>query len=597
MKKKLLIGNFSGFYGDRESAAQEMVEGGDLDVLTGDFLAELTMFILWKAKQAGRPGYATTFLRQAEGILGACMDRGIKIVTNAGGLDPGALARDLDEVATRLGLSPRIAYVSGDDLFPHLADLEASGHELRNLDTGAAFTNSGLTPVTANAYLGARGIAKALELGADIVVCPRVTDASLVVGPCIWNFGWRADEYDRLAGAVAAGHIIECGAQATGGNFARFDEIDDDVLPGLPIAEISADGSAVITKHPGSPGAVTIDTVTAQLVYEVGGVQYLNPDTVLRLDSLQLDSVGSNRVRVSGALGLPAPMETKVSMSCLGPYRQAISFGITGRQIEAKADLLKKGLLRTLRDTSGFADIDWRLTRSDHSDAPVNDMAVARMTVTFTSWKKENLGRRIFDAGIGLALSSFPGFYYLEDSQRQASATGIHWPFLIPQSVVNEVIHFEGAQVALPPREPAPLSNPRHAAQAPPTAREPASGPTIRVALGELALGRSGDKGANANVGLWVRDSDAYEWLRDTITVDRFRALLPEAAQFRIAVAALPNLRALNFVIFGILGQGAAEAMRFDPQAKGLAEYVLSREMDIPTHLLSASSTTLEAVL
>ena len=232
-REPVRIANCSGFYGDRIAAAREML-AGPIDVLTGDYLAELTMLILWKARRKDPSrGYAVTFLRQLEEVLGTCLERGVKIVANAGGLNPEGLAGQITELAARLGLTARVAYITGDDLAPAIGDLQAAGHELANLDTGLPLAKADLPVVTANAYLGGWGIAAALDAGADIVICPRVTDASLVVGPAAWWHGWRRDDWDALAGAVAAGHIIECGPQATGGNYSFLDEITARRYPGF----------------------------------------------------------------------------------------------------------------------------------------------------------------------------------------------------------------------------------------------------------------------------------------------------------------------------------------------------------------------------
>lgn len=308
----LRIANCSGFYGDRLSAAREMVEGGPIDVLTGDYLAELTMLILWKARQRDPgAGYAVSFLAQMHDVLGTCLERGIKVVVNAGGLNPAGLAARLGTLAGAAGLRPRIAHVEGDDLLARLPRLQKEGHDLAHLATGRPLAGSGAEPVTANAYLGGWGITEALRAGADVVICGRVTDAALVAGPAAWAFDWATDDWDRLAGAVTAGHIIECGAQATGGNYAFFTELDQPLRPGFPIAELRADGSAVITKHPGTGGAVTVDTVTAQLLYEIGGPAYLNPDVIARFDTVRLRQLGPDRVQVSGARGNPPPTRSR----------------------------------------------------------------------------------------------------------------------------------------------------------------------------------------------------------------------------------------------------------------------------------------------
>ncbi|HEY1282297.1 MAG TPA: acyclic terpene utilization AtuA family protein, partial [Acidimicrobiales bacterium] len=307
MSPPLRIANCSGYYGDRLSAPREMVDGGPLDVLTGDYLAELTMLILWKTSQRGSArGYATTFLRQMEDVLGTCVDRGIKVITNAGGLNPRGLAEDLRGLAERLGIRVTVAHIEGDDLLGRLDELAVAGHPLAHLDTGVPLVDAPAKAVTANAYLGAWGIVEALRAGAQVVVCPRVTDASLVVGPAAWHFGWARDAWDALAGAVVAGHVIECGAQTTGGNFAFFEQLGDLSTPlGFPIAEVDADGSVVITKHPGTGGRVTVDTVTAQLLYEIQSPAYANPDVVTRFDTIRLDEVGADRVRISGVRGEP----------------------------------------------------------------------------------------------------------------------------------------------------------------------------------------------------------------------------------------------------------------------------------------------------
>ena len=280
------IGNCSGFYGDRLSAMREMITGGELDYLTGDYLAELTMLILGRdrAKHPDR-GYAKTFLTQLEDCLGEARDRGVRIVANAGGLNPAGLADAVRALAERLGIPARVAHVEGDDLQPRAAELGLG------------------TPLTANANLGAWGIVDCLNNGADVVVTGRVTDASVIVGAAAAHFGWGRTHYNELAGAVVAGHVIECGTQATGGNYSFFTEVPDLSYAGFPLAEGNADGSSVITKHPGTGGLVSVDTVTAQLLYEITGARYANPDVTARMDSVQLSADGADRVRISGVIG------------------------------------------------------------------------------------------------------------------------------------------------------------------------------------------------------------------------------------------------------------------------------------------------------
>jgi hypothetical protein len=571
MSRPVRIGNCSGFFGDRLSAAKEMVEGGPLDVLTGDYLAELTMFILWRTRERSG-GYARSFLAQAEHILGTCQDRGIRVVTNAGGLNPAGLADALRTLTCRLGLPTTIAHIEGDDLLARLPELQATGHELAHLDTGRPLAGSGADPVTANAYLGGWGIAAALGAGADVVVCPRVTDAALVVGPAAWWHGWAREDWDPLAGAVAAGHVIECGTQATGGNYSSFTEIDDLINPGFPIAEVAADGSSVITKHPGTAGAVTVGTVTAQLLYEIDRPAYLNPDVTAHFDTTRLTQEATDRVALSGTVGSPPPPTTKVCLNYLGGYRADATFVLTGLDIDAKADLVLRGLTAKLDPA-----VELHPRATELADGG------RHLTVTAKSPDRAALDRRFFDSVMELALAGYPGFHLTDLPPASASAYGVYWPTLVPSELVDqEIVAADGTRTTIPATPAGPV---RHT----PTADGPTAadlGETRPAPLGLVADARSGDKGGNANAGLWVRSPDAYRWLAGYLTADRLRELLPEAADLVIRRHELPNLYALNFVVVGLLGEGVASSTRADPQAKSLGEWLRGRTVPIPVSLL-----------
>ena len=588
-RSPLRIANSSGFYGDRLSAPLEMLKDGPIDVLTGDYLAELTMLILWKARRKDASGgYAVTFLKQMEQALGLALERGVRIVTNAGGLNPGGLADALRVLARRLGLAPRIAHVEGDDLLDRLAALQAAGHPLAHLDTGRPLAELGQPVATANAYLGAWPIVEALGSGADVVVCARVADASLVVGPAAWHFGWGREDWDRLAGAVAAGHVLECGTQATGGNYAFFREVPDLTHPGFPIAEVRADGSAVVTKHPGTGGRVSIGTVTAQLLYEIDGPRYLSPDVVARFDTVRLDEDGPDRVRISGVRGEPAPATAKVCLNYLGGYRNTVTLVLTGLEIEEKATLARRALFAALGGEERFAEVDVRLVRADRPDAPSEEAASAFLRVTVKDPDPAKVGRAFSGAAVEMALASYPGFFATAVPGEE-SAYGVYWPALVPAEVLEPVVVLDDGTrrpVAPAPRPggagaPAPIPGPPG-----PSAAVPA-GPTRRVPLGTVFGARSGDKGGNANVGVWARSAAGYAWLAGTLTVPRFKHLVPEAAPFEVRRSDLPNLMAVNFVVTGLLGEGVASSVRFDPQAKALGEYLRSRLVDLPEALLA----------
>jgi hypothetical protein len=585
--RPVVIGNCSGFYGDRLSAARDMVTGGDLDVLTGDYLAELTMLILAKARQKDpSAGYATTFLKQMEQVLALCLERGIKVVTNAGGLNPSGLAEQLRRIAAGHGLAANIAYIEGDDLLPRLDELQAAGHPLNHLDQGKPLAAARSAPVTANVYLGAWGIAEALRAGADVVVCPRVTDASLVVGPAAWWHDWQRDDWDRLAGAVVAGHVLECGTQATGGNYAFLEEITDPRYPGFPIAEVAADGSSVITKHPGTAGLVSVGTVTAQLLYEIGGPRYVGPDVVTRFDTIEVTPAGPDRVQVSGVRGEPAPPELKVAINLVGGYRNTMTMVLTGLNIDGKARHAES-LLRDLLDPVAYDEIDVQLLRFDHPDSPRNPEASAQLRVTVKGQDPRAVGRAFSDAVISLALASYAGFFTTTPPARE-TMFGVYWPALVPaEEVIQTVVLADGMRLTIPHSPTRSTVQVTDSAGPEIASAERFSGVATRIApLGAVAGARSGDKGGNANVGLWARDASGHAWLRREMTEERIRQLLPEAAGLGIRCYDYPNLHAVNVVIEDLLGDGVASSARFDAQAKGLGEFFRSRRLAIPVSLL-----------
>jgi hypothetical protein len=557
----LRIGNASGFYGDRFSAMREMLTDGPLDVLTGDYLAELTMLILGRAKlKDPNAGYAGTFLRQLEESLGLAIERGVRIVANAGGLNPAGLAEAVSALADRLGLKVRVAHVTGDDLLPRAEELGLTG------------------ALTANAYLGGWGIAECLRSGADVVVTGRVTDASLVAGPAAAHFGWGATDFDQLAGATVAGHVIECGAQATGGNFAFFTEIPDLTRPGFPIAEIHSDGSAVITKHPGTGGAVTVETVTAQLLYEIGGPRYLGPDVTSRFDTVALAEDGPDRVRISGVRGETPPDTVKVCLNTLAGFRNSATFVLCGLDIEAKSELARKQLLAEV----GEDGVTWTLARTDRPDADTEQTASALVQTTIST-PDDKRAKRFSRACVELALASYPGFT-LTAPPSVGSPIGVYRPEYVPADTVeHRAVLPDGTSVPIvktPTAQRVSLDDP--VSETPPLP----GGPTRKLPLG-LAFGaRSGDKGGDANLGVWARGDAGYAWLVNELTADRLRELLPEAEKLEIDRYPLPNLRAVNFVLHGLLGAGVAASTRFDPQAKALGEWLRSRLVELPEGLL-----------
>jgi Acyclic terpene utilisation family protein AtuA len=585
MTETLRIANCSGFYGDRLSAAREMVEGGPIDVLTGDYLAELTMAILYKSR-AKKPetGYATTFVTQMEQVLGACLAKGIKVVANAGGLNPAGCAAAVQAVADKQGLKLKIAYITGDDVLGKLDLWQRTGHALAHLDRGRPLKDLRAPVVTANAYLGGWGIALALAQGADVVITGRVTDAALALGPAVWKFGWKRDDWDRLAAGVVCGHILECGAQCCGGNYSFFQEVPTYTKIGFPVAEMEASGEFVVTKHLGTGGLVSVGTITAQLLYEIGGPRYLNPDVTARFDSIRLAQDGPDRVRVSGVKGEPPPPDTKLCLNYFGGYKNTMTFVLTGLDIAEKAKLIEDTFWGMVGGRERFAEVAVSLRRSDQEDPESNESAQALLKITVKDPDGAKVGRAWSNRAIEMALAHYPGFH-MTSPPTEEMAYAVYWPALVPSGMIEQVVHVGGREIPIPPTmsegpDTAPaLPQPE---AIPPTP----GGKTVRAPLGRVAGARSGDKGGNANVGVWARTPEAYAWLRRFLTAERLSQLLPEARGLEVERYLLPNLHAVNFVIQRLLGEGVSASTRSDPQAKSLGEYLRAKVVDVPEALL-----------
>jgi len=467
-QEPLRIANCSGFFGDRLSAAREMVEGGPIDVLTGDWLAELTMYILHKTRERSG-GYAGTFLRQMEEVLPTCIERGITVVSNAGGLNPEGLAVAVRQLAGRQGVEVRVASVSGDDITARVPELQRAGEPFLNLDTGEPLPHDAPL-VTANAYLGARPIADALAAGAQVVVTGRVTDASVVVGPALHAFGWDDADVDAIAGAVVAGHIIECGAQCCGGNYAFFEEIPHPSRIGFPIAELHADGSSTITKHHGSGGAVTVGTVTAQLLYEIGGPRYLSPDAVARFDSIGLTQEGVDRVRIAPVHGERPPPTLKVTANLQAGWRNSMTLAITGAQVREKAQRASDTVWAGI---SGGKEAFEETAEDLSGDLTGNGLAYLRLSVRGDD--ERAVGRAFSGAVVETSLASYPGIFSTT-APSGAQAVARYWPTTIAVAEVPPRVRRRAADR----HRAQPHHQPRQGDRRRPGTTDPASHRSVR---------------------------------------------------------------------------------------------------------------------
>jgi hypothetical protein len=409
-----------------------------------------------------------------------------------------------------------------------------------------------------------------------------------VVGPALHAFGWGDDELDAIAGAVVAGHVIECGAQCCGGNYAFFDEIPDPAHIGFPIAELSPDGSSIITKHPGTGGALTVGTVTAQLLYEIGGPRYLSPDAVARFDTIVVEQEGPDRVRLSAVLGEPPPPTLKVTANLDGGWRNSMTLAITGALVEEKAQLAARAVWAGIpggRDS--FAETSEDLS----GDLTGGGMAFLRLSVRGDA--EQAVGRDFSGAVVETSLSSYPGTFFTSAPGR-AQAVARYWPTTVPADEVTASVECDGTPVAVSPRRadlgaaPSLASIVKEQTHGSGVVAAPPDDPLVSVPLWVLVGGRSGDKGGDANLGLWADAEPVAHWLLESFDVERFKEALPEAAAFEVSRYPFPNLGAVNFVVHGILGWGVASNLRLDTQAKGLAELLRSRHVLVPSTLLTS---------
>lgn len=583
MSDIIRIANCSGYYGDRLEAAREVLDGGPVDVLTGDYLAELTMSILHRQRQSRGEnlGYVGTFLKQLRDVASICADRNIKIVTNAGGLNPQGMATEVKRILKEIGVDLSVAWIEGDQV--PVTELQAAGETFKNMDTGQTLANSQQEVLTANAYLGAWGIKEALSRGADIVVCPRVTDAAVVIGPAAWHFDWQRDNYDALAGGLAAGHIIECGAQCCGGNYSFFQEVPSYRNVGYPIAEIESDGSFTVTKQPGTGGLVSLGTITAQLLYEVGSSRYMNPDVILNLDTIALTQDGENRVRVSGCRGSSPPETHKVCINTVGPARQIMELEITGIDIERKAEVFLDTMFDNIGGQAQFDDVEVQLHRRDKENPATNEQAQALLRVILTASDPAKLGRLLSAKTTELILANIPGISAPHFSGGTESI--VHWPTTIDSRHILESVHIGEETIQVKPTQQLGLPLVEYQKMPVEPVRQ-STGPLTTVPLGRIFGTRSGDKGGHANCGVWARSDQAYHYLHDYLTVDALKTLLPDMASYDIDRFEFPNLRAVNFLIRGVLGTGAVSNSRLDRQAKSLGEYLGAKHIEVPEMLL-----------
>ena len=583
------IANCSGFYGDKLSAAKELVDGGPIDVLTGDYLAELTMTILYSQKlQRGEDkGYVGTFLKQIKEIAKTCNEKNIKIVTNAGGLNPKSMASEIEKILIDQSVEMKVAYIDGDDLLPQMNSLMDEGEKFMNIDKNISLKDSGYNPLTSNIYLGAWGIKEALDHGADIVVCPRVTDAAVVIGPAAWKFNWKRNDYDALAGALAAGHIIECGCQATGGNYSFFKEVPSFDNVGYPIAEIFEDGSFNITKHPNTGGLVSKGTVTAQLLYEISSPAYINPDVISHFDTLKIEEIAKDKVHISGCRGSSPPKDHKVCINLAGGFRNGMEIILTGIDIDEKAKVFTDALFNSVGGQDQFEEVSIQLHRTDKENPITNEEAMASLVISVKSSNPDLVGRLFSAKIIELALANIPGFF-AQSGPKSSGPVIVYWPALIDSKHVKEKVHIDGKEIEVLPTSQLDFEEIYYQRE-PFNIEEINMTDQLEIFFGDLFGTRSGDKGGCANLGVWAKNKNTYSFLYNFLTVERIKELMPDLNKYKIERFELPNIYSLNFYIHDILQDGVSSNNRKDSQAKSLGEYLRAKKILVPKEIVEGA--------
>lgn len=592
MTRTLRIANASGYWGDDPEALARQVQDGPVDYVTLDFLSEITMVILQRqqARDASL-GYAYDFVRMLAPLLPEIERRGVRIVANAGGINVGACAERIAEKAAEQHVRTRLGVVSGDDLMPRLDEIVRAGVPLENLDDGRPFAEVRRDVVAANAYLGGWPIAVALAGGASIVVTGRTTDAALTLGPLVHELGWAWDDFDKLAAGTVAGHVLECGAQATGGNITDWQSVPMERV-GYPIAEASADGSFVVTKHAGTGGRVSRATVVEQLLYEIGDpAAYLTPDVTVDLRGLDVRAEGPDRVLVTGAAGTPPPDQLKVTVVHRAGWRAVGTALLCGPDIRQKAERLAGMILdRVGRDLVEIR-VDVVGDRSCWGESgPDREPNEGVLRVAVRDHDRSRV-ERFAQAMMGFALQGPPGIGIFGGRPDVQPAYG-YWPTLVPREVVAPRIEVRDADGRVIDRSDSPVpSVPTQRMSAVPKSRSVATGAahggaTERVALRRIAFARSGDKGAHANVGVAARSAAAHAWLRDALGADVVREHFGSLVRGDAERYELPGLRAFNFVLRDALGGGGTLSLRTDHQGKTLAQSLLGLAVDVPSEVL-----------
>ncbi|KAL4861633.1 hypothetical protein BDV12DRAFT_61801 [Aspergillus spectabilis] len=606
-KRAVRIANCSGAASDPGEHMYNQAKYGSVDVITGDYLAEVNLAEYAEAMSRGdHPGYAPTALDGIRLSLDLVAEKGIRIIINGGGLNPAGLAEETYKLVAAKGLNLTVAFVDGDDqtenvremlkgpektFYPHL-DSGNKGVGLSKDSESFLVDPESMPIVSANAYLGIRAIRRGLEQGADIIICGRVADASPVIAAAAWWHSWPDDAFTELAGAFTGGHLIECSTYVTGANFAGFTEYPLDSLMdlALPIVEIDAEGGCVVTKHEALNGIVTADTIKCQLVYELQGSVYLNSDVKADVSEVQVSEIGPNRVYVTGAKGFPPPPTTKLAVFYHGGYQMELTVNGCGLAMEKKYDFQEQQVRKKLNDWGlgeAFDVLDFQRVGVAQAN-PRSQLESTTYLRIFAQAKQRETLLKLIEAWRFNAMAHFAGMHLSLDQRSMAPKPFLgYYPCLIPQSHLAEAVTLLGPSRTRFPVGPPALTEPLEP-RANYETRNPVAlesfGETVVAPLGEVVYARSGDKGGNINIGLFVHNQEEWDWLRSFLTREQMQKLMGRDWQpwFHLERVEFAHIHAVHFVVYGPLGRGVSSSRLLDSLGKGFSEFIRAVHVPIP---------------
>lgn len=596
MKKIIKIGNAGGYWGDDLSAMKRQLEGGKLDYITMDFLAEITMSILQRQKDKNPElGYASDFLSQMKECLPLIVKNNVKIISNAGGINPIGLAEKIIELAKSVNLKIKVGVVDGDDIKGDIESLVSKGEKFKNMETQESFKAVKDRISSANVYLGADPVVKALEQGCNIIVTGRVTDTGITLAPMIYEFGWALDDWDKMASGIIAGHIIECGAQSSGGNITDWQEVKSFDNIGYPIIEMEASGDFTVTKHPKTGGMVSEKTVKEQLVYEMGDPSnYITPDGVACFNTIQVEDKGKNRVRVSGIKGKPSTDMFKISMSYDDGWKAAGSLLVSGPDVYKKSKAIAKTIWKKLdykyqASSTSMVGAGSIWPESIRGEEPTE--IFLNFGVRDNNKEKVNLFGKTLPA---LILSGPSGMAVTSGGRPRPSAVVAYWPALMKkENVGSRVLTFDcdGNKTKKLVSFTYPDQSIAYNVKPPRLKKNDLAkfaSKVKEVKLRELCYARSGDKGDTCNIGLVARNEVAYFWIMKNISASVVKKFFKGITFGKVKRFELDNLLALNFLLGETLGGGGTLSLMTDPQGKTLSQALLEMKVKVPVKILNS---------